>query len=148
MISPETLRRYPYFAAIGDESLKKVAMIADEATVPAGHRMFSEGDPAESLYIIVRGEVNIQYELGSGELRTVDTLVPGDLLVWSALIEPYKTTAVGTTTKETQLVKICGPRLRALCEEDPLLGYRLTIQVAKLLAHRLESARVQLASVD
>jgi CRP-like cAMP-binding protein len=147
MISPEILRRYPYFAAIGDESLRDVAMIADEVAVPAGHRMFSEDDPAHHLYIIATGEVNIQYLLGNGQYRTVDTLVDGDLLVWSALIEPYKTTAFGTTTKETRLVKISAAKLRELCERDPRLGYRLTTQIAKLLSHRLEGARIQLAAI-
>ena len=148
MISPEVLRRYPYFGSINVESLKQVAMLADEVTVPAGTQMFNEGDPAQYLYLILRGEVNIQYLLGTGELRTVDTLVDGDLLVWSAMIEPYKTTAVGTATKATQLVRISAPKLRELCDKDPLLGYRLTIEVAKLLAHRLESARIQLAAAD
>jgi CRP/FNR family transcriptional regulator, cyclic AMP receptor protein len=148
MVSPELLRRYPYFAAIAEPSLKEIAMMAEEVSVRPGTRMFSEGDPANSLYLITKGEVNIQYTLGSGELRTVDTLVDGDLLVWSALIEPYKTTAIGTATKETHLVKISATCLRDLCDRDPEVGYRLAIQVAKLLAHRLESARVQLAAVD
>jgi CRP/FNR family transcriptional regulator, cyclic AMP receptor protein len=148
MISPELLRRYPYFAGVTAESLKDVAMLADEASVPAGSRLFSTGDPAQYLCIIVKGEVNIQYVLGSGELRTVDTLVDGDLLVWSALIEPFKATAEGTASKPTQLIRIKAHELRCLCDRDPLLGYRLTIEVAKLLAHRLEGARVQLAAVD
>jgi CRP-like cAMP-binding protein len=128
MISPEILRRYPYFATIRDESLKDIAMMAEEVTVPAGQRMFNEGDPANHLYII--------------------TLIGGDLLVWSALIEPYRTTGFGTTTKATGLVKISAAKLRELCERDAQVGYRLLIQIAKLLAHRLEGARVQLAAVD
>ncbi len=147
MISPELLRRYPYFAGVSDQSLKEIAMIAEEKRIPAGTRMFGEGDPANCLYVIGRGEVNIDYLLGSGETRTVDTLVDGDLLVWSALIEPYRTTAIGTATKECELLCINAPRLRELCEQDPMLGYRLSSQVAKLLAHRLEGARVQLAAV-
>jgi CRP-like cAMP-binding protein len=142
------LRRYPYFAHIGDESLKAVAMIAEEQCVSAGKHMFSEGDSAETLHVIMKGQVNIQYLLGNGELRTVDTLVDGDILGWSALVEPYKYTAIGTAAKETQLVAIQGKKLRDLCEKDPLMGYRLTTQIAKLLAHRLESARVQLAAID
>lgn len=148
MISPEILRRYPCFANLSDQILKKIAVLAEEKTIPAGQRIFGEGEPAKYLYVITRGEVNIQYLLGNGELRTVDTLVDGDLLVWSAMIEPYKTTAFGTATKETQLVGIVADKLRKLCEEDPLLGYRLTTEVAKLLAHRLEGARVQLAAHD
>lgn len=148
MISPELLRRYPYFASIDDDSLKAVAVIADEKVVAAATRMFSEADPADTLNIIIQGEVEIQYMLGSGELRTVDTLVDGDILGWSALIEPYKYTAVCTTKKETRLIAINAPKLRNLCDKDSQLGYRLAIQIAKLLAHRLEGARVQLAAMD
>jgi CRP-like cAMP-binding protein len=148
MISPEVLRRYPYFAQIGEESLKAVAKIADEKLVPAGTHMFSEGDPADTMNIVVRGEVNVQYVLGNGERRTVDTLVDGDILGWSALVEPYRYTAVGTASKDTQLVAIQAAKLRELCARDPLMGYRLTSQIAKLLAHRLERARVQLAAAD
>jgi CRP-like cAMP-binding protein len=147
MISPEVLRRYPYFAGIDDESIKHLAMIAEEKAVPANTVMFREGDAATHLSVILKGEVSIQYILGTGELRTVDTLVDGDLLMWSALVEPYKATAVGTTTKETHLACIDAAKLRLLCEKQPVLGYRLMTQVAKLLAHRLEGARVQLAVV-
>ena len=148
MISPEVLRRYPYFAGISEESLKGLAMIAEEKAVPAKTTIFREGDPAEHLSVILKGEVNVQYLLGTGEVRTVDTLVEGDLLGWSALVEPYKFTAIATTTKDAVLARLDGPRLRKLCDDDPLLGFRLTTQVAKLLAHRLEGARVQLAVVE
>lgn len=148
MISPEVLRRYPYFASIGDESLKAIAMMAEEKSVPAKTQLFCEGDPALALNVIVTGEVDIQYILGNGERRTVDTLVEGDLLMWSALVEPYKATAVGTANRPTRLVSIEAKKLRDLCEKDPLVGYQLMTQVAKLLAHRLEGARVQLAAVD
>jgi CRP/FNR family transcriptional regulator, cyclic AMP receptor protein len=147
MISPEVLRRYPYFAGLSDESLKQLAMIAEEKAIPANSVMFRESDPASHLSVILVGEVNIQYMLGSGELRTVDTLVEGDLLMWSALVEPYRATALGTTTKDTRLARIDAAKLRLLCENEPILGYRLMTQVAKLLAHRLEGARVQLAVV-
>ena len=147
MISPEVLRRYPYFAGIDEESLKQLAMIAEEKTIPVGTVLFREGDPATHLAIVLKGEVNVQYLLGDGELRTVDTLVDGDLLMWSALVEPYKATALGTSTKATRLACIDAAKLRVLCEREPMLGYRLMTQVARLLAHRLEGARVQLAVV-
>jgi CRP/FNR family transcriptional regulator, cyclic AMP receptor protein len=147
MISPEILRRYTYFAGIGEEGLKQIAMFAEEKSIPADTRIFNEGDPASHMLIIVKGEVNIEFLLGNGELRVVDTVVGGDLLGWSALIEPYKMTANGTATKNTDLVRIDAVKLRQLCEKDPALGYRLITQIAKLLAHRLEGARVQLAAV-
>jgi CRP-like cAMP-binding protein len=148
MISPEILRRYPYFAGIDEASLRQLAMIAAEKkSIPAAARLFDAGEPVKHLAIIIRGEVNIQYLLGNGEMRTVDTLVAGDLLGFSALIPPYKYTGFGTTTQETDLALIDACKLRELCNHAPQLGYQLTLHVAKLLAHRLEGACVQLAAV-
>lgn len=148
MISPELLRRYPYFGAVSEDALKSVAMISEEISFPAGEQMFAEDDPAENLFLLMEGEVDLQYTLGNGELRTVDTLVAGDLIVWSALVEPYKCTAVGTIKKDAKLISINGDELRALCENNMDLGYRMLISVTKLLATRLEGARVQLATQD
>jgi CRP-like cAMP-binding protein len=148
MISPEILRRYPYFAGIDEASLREIAMTAEEKQrIPAGSRVFSEGEPVKHVGLIISGEVNIQYLLGTGEMRTVDTLVAGDLLGFSALIEPYKYTSFGTTTQQTDLVLIDARKLRDLCNRDHQLGYQLALHFAKLLADRLEGARVQLAAV-
>jgi hypothetical protein len=46
MISPETLRRYPYFAGIGSESLRELAMMAEEKRIAADAVLFRAGDPA------------------------------------------------------------------------------------------------------
>ena len=148
MISPEVLRRYPYFAKASDERLRQLAMLANEETHPAGEVLFREGDKADKLYIVAEGEVDIQYTLGSGELRTVDTLVPGELMMWSALVEPYKSTAVGTTRQETKLIAIDSEALRNLCHEDHELAHTILLSLVKLLATRLEGARVQLATID
>ena len=148
MISPEKLRRYPYFADVREESLREVAMIAEEQDVAVGAVIFREGDKADDLYIIAEGEVDIQYTLGSGEQRTVDTAVAGELIMWSALVDPFRSTAIGTVRQATKLVAIKGDKLRDLCEKDHDLGYRMSIGLIKLLATRLEGARVQLATVD
>jgi CRP-like cAMP-binding protein len=147
MISPEQLRRYPLFANVNEEALKEAAMISDEVVAEAGKTLFSEGDRAETMFILVDGEVDIKYTLGNGEQRTIDTLVAGDIVVWSTLVEPYRCTANGVTRGACRLISINGPKLRELCEKNPDLGYRMLISITQLLAARLDGARVQLATV-
>ncbi len=148
MISPESLRRYPYFADLSDEHLKTLAMNASEEAVPAGTQMFGEGDPAEYFNVIVKGEVDIQYHHGDEHRPPVDTLTAGDPLCWSALVDPFKTSAFGTATKDTQLIRIKAETMRELCDKDPMLGFRLMKRIARLLGDRLQNARVQLATLD
>jgi CRP-like cAMP-binding protein len=148
MISPEILRRYPYFAAADDEGLRNLAMICDEIAVAAGAVMYREGDKADKLYILTDGEVDIQYTLGSGELRTVDTVVPGELLMWSALVEPFKSTAVVTVRSPSKLIAVDADKLRAFCSKDLKVANDVLLHLTKMLATRLEGARIQLATID
>ena len=148
MISPEILRRYPYFAAAQEEGLRVLAMICDEVVVPAGTVMYREGDKADKLFILVDGEVDIQYTLGSGELRTVDTIVPGELLMWSALVEPYKSTALVVTRQNSKLIAVDSEKLRAYCAKDHKIANDVLLHLTKMLATRLEGARIQLATID
>lgn len=148
MISPEILKRFPYFAMVGEESLRTIAQFSEEVGVEAGTPMFKEGEKAPWLYIIRQGEIDIQYTLGDGSSRVVDTLVPGDLLVWSSLLPPYKTRSSGLVTKDLQLIRMDAAALRQLCEQDTAVGYRLMTQVVTLLANRLDGARTQLATLD
>jgi CRP/FNR family cyclic AMP-dependent transcriptional regulator len=148
MISPEILRRYPYFADIQEDSLREIAMLSEEETVPAGTIMYREGDLADKLMLLVEGEVDIQFTLGSGELRTVDTIVAGEFIMWSALVEPYKSTAVVMTRQDSKMIALDAERLREFCKKDPHVAHQLLLSLTKLLATRLEGARVQLATVD
>ena len=148
MISPEILRRYPYFTAAQDEGLRALAMICEEVAVPAGTVMYREGDKADKLYILVEGEIDIQYTLGSGELRTVDTIVPGELLMWSALVEPYKSTAVVTARQNSKLIAVDSDKLRAFCDKNYKVANDVLLHLTRMLATRLEGARIQLATID
>jgi CRP-like cAMP-binding protein len=146
MISPELLRRYQGFAPVAEESLKAVAQMAEEALVSVGTEIHREGEPANTLSLIVDGEVDIQYVLGTGERRTVDTLGPGDILGWPAMVEPYRITCFAIARRATRLIHIDAVKIRALCDRDATLGYRILGQIIKLLSERLETARIQIVT--
>ena len=52
MISPELLRRYPFFGPLNDTQLKAIAMIADEVTIEKGVTLFKEKEPAVAMYLL------------------------------------------------------------------------------------------------
>jgi CRP/FNR family transcriptional regulator, cyclic AMP receptor protein len=147
MIAPEILRRYPYFAGTRDEALHDLAMMCEEQVVPAGTVLYREDDKTDKLCILVEGEIDIQYTLGSGELRTVDTIVPGELLMWSALVEPYRSTAVVTARQDCKLIAVDAERIRSYCDQDPEVTHDMLLHLTQLLSTRLEGARVQLATL-
>lgn len=147
MISPERLRRYPHCAGAPDDLLKAVAMLARERSFKAGERLFEEGATATRLMFLDAGEVDIVYRLGDNREVAVETLVEGDLMAWSALLEPYRLTATGVARKDGLAIEIEAEALRRICEENPAHGYVMMTQVAKTLRDRLAATRVQLAAL-
>ncbi len=53
-------------------------------------------------------------------------------------------TGIAATRKPTRLIRIPARPLRDLCERDPLLGYRFSTKVIRLLADRLEGRSLML----
>lgn len=147
MVSPEVLRRFKYFTGVGEQSLKQVAMLCEERTAKSGDVLFREDEDATHLCIVAEGEIEIRYILGDGSHQTVDTLVGGDLMVWSSLIEPHRTHSMGVATTDVKLVAIDAPKLRALLKTDTVLGYHLMSGVARAMADRLHGARLQIAAM-
>lgn len=150
MISPEVLRRYPFFCCLNDEQQRAIAMITEEMEVEAGKELFLEGQPVEALYLLMEGNVDLYYAAsGSGDPKDqllVGEINAGEPFAISALIEPYTFTATARVSKPSRVLKIDAKALRALCEVDCRMGYLLMKQVAAMAVERLHFARVQLAA--
>jgi CRP/FNR family transcriptional regulator, cyclic AMP receptor protein len=146
MISPERLRKQPHCAGAPDDLLRKVAMLTAERPFGKGEVLFEEGGRATHLLFLEAGEVNIVFTLGSGNEVTVDSLVAGDVLAWSALLEPHVLTARGVGRSAGMCLAVEAEGLRKLCAEHPAYGYIMMTQVAKTLRDRLTATRVQLAA--
>ncbi len=144
MISPEILRRYPWFAGLSEQVLKAIALISEEKETKQGEVLFEEGDPAKCLILVVEGEVDLTFEGEDSERYVVDTVIAGQPFCWSSLVEPYQETSTAVVRSPGKLVCINGSQLRDLCDADFEVGYLLMLQVAKVLRQRLLGARLQL----
>ena len=153
MISPELLRRYPFFSFLTDAQRKAVAMIAEGTACESGVVIFKEGDLADNLYLLLEGSVDLYFtpRAENGDLPHEEILVgeinPGEPFGISALIEPHLLNATARAAKPSQVLRLEGSALRALCEVDCALGYALMRQVAKAALERLHFTRIQLAAV-
>jgi len=149
MISPELLRRYPFFALLNDEQLKAIAMIAEEKTYPKETLLLKENTTASKLILLLEGDVDLIYS-GGGEGAISNALVgsiaPGEMLGVSSLIEPYTYISSARATIPVKVIEIDGPAVRALMQVDKLLGYALMRNVATAVLERLKYTQVELAA--
>jgi CRP/FNR family cyclic AMP-dependent transcriptional regulator len=152
MISPEILRRYPFFAHLDAEELAQIAMISEESSFEKGDTIFKEGQKAQALYLLEEGSVDLFYhtqeEHDPRSVRKflVGEINPGEVFAISVFIDPYILTATAVAAQNGQLIKINGPELRAMFDKDKRMAYHLMVQLMKVFADRLYFTRVQLAA--
>ena len=144
----EALNQYLDAADVDRATIDEVASISKLKTFSANEIIFREDQASDNLYIVTAGLVDVQYLLPSGKRQTVDTVRPGDFLVWSAVVKPYTTSSIGICRAATEVVAIDAAGLRALCEKDTHFGYHLLAQMARVCRRRLQAARLQIADVD
>jgi len=152
MISPELLRRFPFFGFMDDTELKAVAMITEECNYLKGEEVIKAGQAASALFFLLEGDVGYYFIVTSEhdpyyrDEHFVQSINPGEIFGISALIEPYLYTANLIAEKPSRAIKIDASALRALCEVDLKLSCGLNRAVAKAAMERLQSTRVQLVA--
>jgi CRP-like cAMP-binding protein len=151
MISPEVLRRYPFFSFMNHGQLREMAMISEEIEIGDGKVLFSVGDEADALYLLREGAIDLHYIVIDEHeplLRKdfyVGNVNPGEVVGVSAVIEPFQYKAAAIINGASQLLKIEAAALRNLCEDDQSMAYGLIYQIAKAAMDKLHATRVQLA---
>lgn len=152
MVSPEILRRYPFFGTLTDAQVKAIAMIAEEVTFPKGSVICEEGKPATAFYLLLAGGVSLYYK-SEEEFRPetrkdflVGEINPGEVFAISALVEPFLYTATVKAEQDSKVIKFESVGINKLVENDPRLYCLLMREIAKAAMERLAFARVQLAA--
>lgn len=159
MISPELIRRYPFFAGLDHEQIIALANVAGEYKTETGHYFFHEGDTLDNLYLLVEGAAAIVIEVPNqniehtvseqltGKLQTSDVVTsvvgPGDVFGWSALISPYQATSSVKATTPCRVVGFNCQELRRTFKDDCEFGYVMIEKVARIIRDRLRDMRVE-----
>ena len=159
MVSPELLRRYPFFAGLEYEHIVKLARVADEERVENGHCFFRECDELESVYLVMEGAVAIVFEVPdqdveqqvsgqlTGELKTKDVTVStvgtGDVFGWSGLIPPNTATASAKAITPCRVLSFDSKELLQTFEEDCRFGYIMARKAAQVIRERLRDLRIE-----
>lgn len=152
MISPELLRRFPFFNFCDDGQLKAVAMLADEVEVAQGTSIFESEQAATALYVMVAGSIDLNYKVVDRDDPHIvkeffiSELNPGDIFGLSAIVEPFVHTMTAKVNAPSTVIKIEATGLRALSELDAKLQAGLMKATAKAAMDRLHDTRVQLAA--
>ena len=153
MISPELLRRYPFFACLNDAQQKAVAMIAKETALKAGSTLFNEGQPADTLYLLIQGSVVLCLPTSVDDAKPqaclhVGDINPGEPFGISSLLADHTYTSSAQVAAASRAITIDTAALRTLMDRDCTMGFCLMQQVSIAALERLRLTHIQLAAAQ
>jgi len=136
------LKQIPFFAAMTVDQLRTLAGIVEEQHYVEGDVIFAEGEPGETLYVVVSGRVGIEREPKQGRVQRLETLTArqyfGEQTIFDGAPHENRAVAVG----RVHLLSIRREPLMALIRRSPDLSMSLVM----VLSQRLRDADSKLAA--
>jgi CRP/FNR family cyclic AMP-dependent transcriptional regulator len=143
----EIVAESPIFEGLSQEQLELIAGCARNVGFGAGERMFREGEPADTFFLVRKGRVSLSTHVPPRGTVVIETLDPGEIVGWSWLFPPYVWHFDARAVDDVRAVAFDGACLRGKCGADPALGYALMQRFASVMIDRLQHTRLRLLDV-
>jgi CRP/FNR family transcriptional regulator, cyclic AMP receptor protein len=146
--TPEEVRQaLSEHAFVQGMDAKHLAMMAEVVTFQrfeAGKRIFQEGEPAERLYLVIRGSVDLEvFNLNQGTIP-IQTVGDNEVLGWSWFVPPYRWRFDAKAVHATSALVFDTRVLLEMCEQDTQFGYDFMKRMATIVEQRLNAAKEHL----
>jgi voltage-gated potassium channel len=132
VVSWNLVATVPLFADLNAQRIAEIAHLLRPKMVPARHAIVRRGEPAESMYFIVSGEVEVDIH---PEIRMLGA---GDFFGEIALLKESERTATLTTVTECRFLFLDRYDFHRLLRDHPVLKETIT-RVMKSRLAKLEA---------
>ena len=128
----ELLAHVPMFRGVAPARRELIAGCATNRIFRPGDQLLSEGEHADTFFVIRRGDVAVETHVPHRGALTLETLHDGDVLGWSWLFPPYRWYRCPSRGHRPH-PGFDGRRLREKCDADHELGYDLMKRFAGVM---------------
>jgi len=134
------------FGGLSPDFLARVKGLAKVCNFSANESIFYEGDPAENIFLLREGKVELTYSLPQDpttEIR-ITHILPGGNFAWSALAKGETLSSHARALADSTAFKIPAAALHTLFREFPDAGYEVMTRLAQQILERLRETRKEL----
>src|SRR5215216_774004 len=110
------------FKNMNQEYTKLLKPLFQPYSCRSGKTVIQQGKPADYLYFIVNGKVEVSFKPYDGSPITVSHVGKDGLFGWSSLLGSRTYTSSVTAIEDLETIRIRGKELRKLCQENPEAG--------------------------
>lgn len=113
----------------------------------AGQTVFQQGSPADKLYVLESGMVDIVFHPDDGKELLVATLTSGGVFGWSSTLGHDVYTSSAYTEMDCETYCFVGTQLKELCLKHPKTGVVILDRLALTIAKRVEVTHASVMNV-
>jgi CRP/FNR family cyclic AMP-dependent transcriptional regulator len=141
------LASIPLFEALSADQLAKVAALAQVRSYAARAVVVSQGEPARSLFAIIRGRLKVASSGPDGRDTVLGIMAEGEVFGEVALLDGGTRSATCTTVEPCELLVIERAQFLELLEASPAISIKLLDVLARRL-RRLSQRSEDAAFLD
>ena len=142
-VSTTVLRNVPLFAGFTDEQLAMLAAVITRRGVPRGAMLMAEGDPTDSLYIVLSGRLKVMMSDSDGKEVILSLIGPGEFFGEMGLIDDSPRSASVVTIEPCELLSISKRDFKKCLAEN----FEMSMAVMRGLVRRLREADRKIGSL-
>ncbi|MDJ0396500.1 Crp/Fnr family transcriptional regulator [Rhodococcus sp. G-MC3] len=139
----EVLARAGIFQGVEQSAVAALTQQLQPVDFPRGHRIFTEGDPGDRLYIIVAGKIKVGRSTPDGRENLLTVMGPSDMFGELAIFDPGPRTSTVTTITDVRAVSMDRDALKEWIDQRP----EVAGQLLRVLARRLRRTNDNLADL-
>jgi SulP family sulfate permease len=118
-----------------------------ELTVPRGAPIFSTGDAADGLYVVIAGSVSVYLRSEAGRKR-VASLAPGVVFGEMGLLDGLPRSADLVADEESVVLKLTRERFEEIRQSQPSIAATVLFNLSGEMATRLRYANLELQAAS
>lgn len=142
-MSRDILKQFPLFDGFSEEEIAVLSPLFVTGEYHSGTVIFEQGESAVYFYLMISGEVAINFKPEDGEDIVITRIKPGGMVGWSAVIGRRSYTSAAICTEYSKLLRVRGSDLQELCVQHPETGNKFVDRMADVVAQRLDSSHPQ-----
>jgi CRP/FNR family cyclic AMP-dependent transcriptional regulator len=147
VVTAEDLKEIVIMTHLEEDMLNRLGAITDMMTFNDQEVIFKQGDVSDRFYMVKRGKVLLEQKMTDLVTVSVGSIKPGYSFGWSTMIEAGYYTTDAVCAEPCEVYSMRGNRLRAMCEQDSAMGFRLCQRLLVLLKKRYDHRTGQFLKV-
>jgi CRP/FNR family transcriptional activator FtrB len=138
----ERIRELPLFAAMRTDSFERLTQASFLQRFPAAVELLREGDPADFLYVVVDGAVEL-HASANGRETTMMIATPVSTFILAAVLRDSVYLMSARTLEASRLLMIPAETVRATIADDPAFARAMIDELARAFRRVVKLAKNQ-----